>query len=134
MWDLYCTVRLSSHPLKLLLSILGSGLDFFDQHPVGRVLNRFASDVAAVDEQIPFITNIFLAQLFGTGLLCIHIYAKGCLVFSVVLHALFTQDSWALRLFFSSRLPCCWCFSCRSLPCTLTSSTPTAECLGICGG
>jgi ATP-binding cassette subfamily C (CFTR/MRP) protein 10 len=32
---------------------------------VGRILNRFSSDQYAVDDSLPFISNIFLAQTIG---------------------------------------------------------------------
>lgn len=38
---------------------------FFDCTPVGRILNRFSSDVYTVDDSLPFMLNIFLAQIFG---------------------------------------------------------------------
>ena len=38
---------------------------FFDSTPLGRILNRFSSDLYTVDDSLPFILNIFLAQLFG---------------------------------------------------------------------
>lgn len=33
--------------------------------PVGRILNRFSSDTYTVDDNLPFVMNILLAQLFG---------------------------------------------------------------------
>jgi hypothetical protein len=38
---------------------------FFDKTPVGRIINRFSTDVATVDDSLPFILNILLAQTFG---------------------------------------------------------------------
>lgn len=38
---------------------------FFDTCTVGRILNRFSSDMYTVDDSLPFILNILLAQFFG---------------------------------------------------------------------
>jgi len=44
---------------------LQAPISFFDVTPVGRILNRFSSDVFSVDDTLPFILNIFLAQTFS---------------------------------------------------------------------
>ncbi|KAM7318619.1 hypothetical protein ACRRTK_021731 [Alexandromys fortis] len=45
---------------------------FFDSTPSGRVLNRFSSDVACVDDSLPFLLNILLANSVGLlGLLIV---------------------------------------------------------------
>ena len=45
--------------------ILKAKMIFFDATPMGRVLNRFSSDIYTIDDSLPFMLNIFLAQLFG---------------------------------------------------------------------
>ena len=50
---------------RLVDVILKAKMIFFDATPMGRVLNRFSSDVYTIDDQLPFMLNIFLAQLFG---------------------------------------------------------------------
>uniref|UniRef100_A0A182IX99 ABC-type xenobiotic transporter n=1 Tax=Anopheles atroparvus TaxID=41427 RepID=A0A182IX99_ANOAO len=61
---------------RLLNSVLYTKLQFFDVVPLGRILNRFSSDVYTVDDTLPFILNILLAQFFGLlGALLISLYA-----------------------------------------------------------
>uniref|UniRef100_A0A8D0KTB9 ABC transporter domain-containing protein n=1 Tax=Strix occidentalis caurina TaxID=311401 RepID=A0A8D0KTB9_STROC len=40
---------------------------FFDTTPTGRILNRFSSDLYCVDDSLPFILNIFLANMYGNA-------------------------------------------------------------------
>uniref|UniRef100_A0A4W3JI22 ATP-binding cassette, sub-family C (CFTR/MRP), member 10 n=1 Tax=Callorhinchus milii TaxID=7868 RepID=A0A4W3JI22_CALMI len=50
---------------KLLKQVLKATVTFFDMTPVGRIVNRFSSDLYCMDDTLPFILNIFLANLFG---------------------------------------------------------------------
>ncbi|XP_013401317.1 multidrug resistance-associated protein 7 [Lingula anatina] len=50
---------------KLLSSILQASVSFFDVTPIGRVVNRFSSDVYCIDDSLPFMMNILLAQFYG---------------------------------------------------------------------
>lgn len=44
---------------------LQAPIHFFDVTPIGRIVNRFSSDVYSIDDSLPFIMNIFLAQIYG---------------------------------------------------------------------
>ncbi|KAJ8945829.1 hypothetical protein NQ318_008713 [Aromia moschata] len=60
---------------SLLKSVVKSKLTFFDVTPAGRILNRFSSDTYTIDDSLPFILNILLAQFFTLlGALIITIY------------------------------------------------------------
>ena len=61
---------------KLLKSVVRGKIVFFDTTPIGQILNRFSSDLSTVDDNLPFILNIFLANLFGViGPLAVTVYA-----------------------------------------------------------
>ncbi|KAF0901952.1 hypothetical protein E2562_011785 [Oryza meyeriana var. granulata] len=49
----------------LLNNLIGAPVSFFDQNPSGRILNRLSSDLYAVDDSLPFILNIFVANFFS---------------------------------------------------------------------
>ncbi|KXZ50983.1 hypothetical protein GPECTOR_14g225 [Gonium pectorale] len=61
---------------QLLSAVLSAPQSFFDAVPHGRILNRFSSDVSAVDDSLPFIANIALANAASLlGLLAVMCYA-----------------------------------------------------------
>ncbi|XP_062400248.1 ATP-binding cassette sub-family C member 10 [Sardina pilchardus] len=60
---------------RLLDRILKATVTFFDTTPLGRVLNRFSSDMYIVDDSMPFVLNILLANVFGLlGMLVVMAY------------------------------------------------------------
>ncbi|XP_077574200.1 ATP-binding cassette sub-family C member 10 isoform X1 [Stigmatopora nigra] len=50
---------------RLLDRVIKATVSFFDTTPLGRILNRFSSDVYSVDDSLPFILNILLANVFA---------------------------------------------------------------------
>jgi len=63
---------------------MGATLRFFQTTPIGRLVNRFSSDVYGVDDSLPFIMNIFFAQGFGlVGSIAVSCY--GLPYFAIVL-------------------------------------------------
>ncbi|CAI9113865.1 OLC1v1014556C1 [Oldenlandia corymbosa var. corymbosa] len=49
----------------LLNRLINANVSFFDQTPTGRILNRFSSDLYTIDDALPFILNILLANFVG---------------------------------------------------------------------
>ncbi|XP_075152571.1 ATP-binding cassette sub-family C member 10 [Haematobia irritans] len=61
---------------KLLSKVMYAKFSFFDVTSVGRILNRFSSDTYTVDDSLPFILNILLAQVVGLiGSIAISLFA-----------------------------------------------------------
>uniref|UniRef100_A0A336LPK6 ABC-type xenobiotic transporter n=1 Tax=Culicoides sonorensis TaxID=179676 RepID=A0A336LPK6_CULSO len=84
----YGGVRAAKFIHNLLLNkVFYTKFQFFDCTPLGRILNRFSSDLYTIDDSLPFILNILLAQLAGLiGALAVSIYAMPWLtVFAVPL-------------------------------------------------
>uniref|UniRef100_A0A7G3AAP6 ABC-type xenobiotic transporter n=1 Tax=Lutzomyia longipalpis TaxID=7200 RepID=A0A7G3AAP6_LUTLO len=62
----YAGIRAATHVhRKLLKKVFATKFQFFDITPLGRILNRFSSDTYTIDDTLPFIFNILLAQIFG---------------------------------------------------------------------
>ena len=75
---------------SLLKSLLKSSISFFDQTPSGRILNRFSSDTWSVDDSLPFIMNILLANMFSLlGTLVLSCYGLPKFVFVLIPLAIF---------------------------------------------
>uniref|UniRef100_M4D807 ABC-type xenobiotic transporter n=1 Tax=Brassica campestris TaxID=3711 RepID=M4D807_BRACM len=49
----------------LICRLINAPIQFFDQTPSGRILNRFSSDLYTIDDSLPFILNILLANFVG---------------------------------------------------------------------
>ncbi|CAL5361622.1 unnamed protein product [Camellia sinensis] len=50
---------------RLLNKLMDAPINFFDQTPSGRILNRFSSDLYTIDDALPFILNSLLAKFVG---------------------------------------------------------------------
>ena len=48
---------------KLNKSILYSNMNFFDENPNGRIINRLSSDINTLDDYLPWLLHIFLLDL-----------------------------------------------------------------------
>ncbi|KAK3858134.1 hypothetical protein Pcinc_035658 [Petrolisthes cinctipes] len=60
---------------QILDAVLYAKISFFDNNSLGRVLNRFSSDMYTVDDSLPFQMNIFFAQVFGlAGSIAVTVY------------------------------------------------------------
>jgi ATP-binding cassette subfamily C (CFTR/MRP) protein 10 len=64
----------------LISKLINAPTQFFDQTPSGRILNRFSSDLYTIDDSLPFILNILLANFVGLlGIIVVLSYVQVCL-------------------------------------------------------
>nr|XP_049696505.1 uncharacterized protein LOC110371605 [Helicoverpa armigera] len=82
----YGGVKAANRIHKILLKVIVKAkVKFFDVTPVGRIVNRFSSDTYTVDDSLPFILNILLAQLFSLiGAIAVTLYGLPWLAVAVV--------------------------------------------------
>nr|XP_018902692.1 PREDICTED: multidrug resistance-associated protein 7 [Bemisia tabaci] len=85
---------------ELFSTIMKARTEFFDLNPLGRILNRFSSDVYTIDDSLPFILNIFLAATFSLlGALTLTVYSLPwlCLILAPLIPIyLWLQNSYRL--------------------------------------
>ncbi|CAI7862215.1 unnamed protein product, partial [Closterium sp. NIES-54] len=91
---------------ELLAAVVRTPLAFFDTNPSGRILNRFSSDLYTVDDSLPFIANILLANSFSlAGIAALLLYTQWTFlllllpltyIYSIIQH-LYRQSSRELR-------------------------------------
>nr|XP_026483882.1 ABC transporter C family member 13 isoform X1 [Vanessa tameamea] len=69
----------------LLRHVVKANIKFFDTTPTGRIINRFSSDTYTVDDSLPFILNILLAQVFSLmGAVAVTVYGLPWLLVGVL--------------------------------------------------
>jgi ATP-binding cassette subfamily C (CFTR/MRP) protein 10 len=49
---------------SLTSAVFLTDISFFERTSVGKIVNRFGTDTERVDDQLPFMLNIVLAQVF----------------------------------------------------------------------
>jgi len=64
MFNFYIPTFYFTYIINIILFFIQVKTTFFDVNPLGRILNRFSSDTNVIDDSLPFILNIFLAQIF----------------------------------------------------------------------
>ena len=76
---------------RLLRSVLGAKMRFFDQTPLGRIMNRFSKDVEAVDQEISSFGEAAFISVVEclSSLLLISFITPGFLVFAVIIGSLY---------------------------------------------
>jgi ABC-type multidrug transport system fused ATPase/permease subunit len=67
----------------LLTKVIRAPMEFFDQTPIGRIINRFSKDIEEVDSDLPATLRAFSSCLFGVlwMFLCIQVagsFKKAC--------------------------------------------------------
>ena len=50
--------------LDLIHSVFNTNINFFDSTSLGRIVNRLGKDIYCIDDSLPFMLNIVLAQVF----------------------------------------------------------------------
>lgn len=76
---------------KVLTSVLGAKLRFFDKTPQGRIMNRFSKDIESVDQELmPFAEGAFICvvQCVST-LVLITFITPGFLIFAFIISFLY---------------------------------------------
>lgn len=65
MWFSYGSIAASQTLFKsMLAAVLASPMSFFESTPIGRITNRFSSDIATLDHVIPYQIEAFIGGAF----------------------------------------------------------------------
>ncbi|KAF9136196.1 Canalicular multispecific organic anion transporter 2 [Mortierella sp. GBA39] len=86
---------------NFLTKIMRLPMSFFDTTPLGRVLNRFSSDFASIDDRLPnkfFDANYFLVTVAGTFMLIIYTAPQFLVVLPVLVAAYYGIQVCFLRI------------------------------------
>ncbi|KAF9106425.1 Canalicular multispecific organic anion transporter 2 [Mortierella sp. GBA35] len=103
-WLTFAKARIRASEMlhrHFLTKIMRLPMSFFDTTPLGRVLNRFSSDFAAIDDRLPnkfFDANYFLVTVAGTFMLIIYTAPQFVLVVPFLLAAYYTIQVCFLRI------------------------------------
>ena len=74
----------------MLQGILAAPQSFFDTTPLGRVLNRFSSDISTIDDKLPDTVNMYMAAMFEVfGVLLVVAFVSPVMIIVFVPLALF---------------------------------------------
>ena len=83
---------------RMLRSIIGTPMHFFNTNPSGRIMNRFSKDIGFLDEQLPFVFYEFwsyMAYFIGVAIgVCITNY------FMIIPFSLLAVSSLSLRFYY----------------------------------
>ncbi|KAM7471627.1 hypothetical protein LguiA_009810 [Lonicera macranthoides] len=89
---------------RLLNKLVDAPVNFFDQTPTGRILNRLSSDLYTIDDSLPFILNILLANFVGLlGIVVVLSYVQ--VIFLLLLLPFWSTSRELRRLDSVSRSP-----------------------------
>lgn len=87
----------------LIQNLVTASISFFDKTPKGQILNRLSTDMYAIDDSLPFILNIFLANMFGlVGVLtitCLSLpwFSLSLIPLSVIYYSIQNYYRWTSR-------------------------------------
>jgi ABC-type multidrug transport system fused ATPase/permease subunit len=70
---------------RLTVSVLFTSLSFFERSSLGQIINRFGKETERVDDNLPFVVNILLAQFFSLAGGIIVISVSNYLMVAVIL-------------------------------------------------
>ena len=70
---------------KMLYRVIRAPMTYFDETPIGRILNRFATDFDTIDHILPsLLKRWFLALTYVLSVFVIIIYSVPWMVFGVI--------------------------------------------------